>query len=315
LASALLQGLRQNQYNIPGFEGFFSFGRGVAQSDRVGPMSDSRTRLAAALAERFGENFAIPNTPNVAALAPLAERGSVRSYSDAAVDPALVRLLCAIALAAPSKSDLQQADIVAIEDKAMRATLDEYCGGNPWVAAAPVFLVFCANNRRQVRVHERRGHEFANDHLDAMFNAAVDAGIALAQFVAAAELVGLGTCPISAIRNRAADVSKLLDLPARVFPVAGLCVGWPKESARISPRLPTSLRVHTDRYDEGDLDAAIDAYDARRNRTRPFAAQRDIARFGEAAAYGWSEDKARQYAGLERGDFGAYIRAIGFKLD
>ncbi len=278
-------------------------------------MSDSRTRLAAALAERFGENFAIPNTPNVAALAPLAERGSVRSYSDAHVDPALVRLLCAIALAAPSKSDLQQADIVAVEDPALRATLDGYCGSNPWVAAAPVFLVFCANNRRQIRVHERQGHEFANDHLDAMFNAAVDAGIALAQFVAAADLVGLGTCPISAIRNRAADVSSLLGLPPRVFPVAGLCVGWPKEAVRISPRLPTSLRVHADRYDEGDLDAALEAYDARRNRTRPFAAQRDTARFGEAAAYGWSEDKARQYANLERGDFGAYIRAIGFKLD
>jgi len=144
---------------------------------------------------------------------------------------------------------------------------------------------------------------------------AVDAGIALAQFVAAADLIGLGTCPISAIRNRAADVSKLLGLPDRVFPVAGLCVGWPKLAPRISPRLPTSLRVHTNRYDEGDLDAALGAYDTRRNRTRPFASQRDVARFGESADYGWGEDKARQYATLERGDFGAYIRSIGFKLD
>jgi nitroreductase/FMN reductase [NAD(P)H] len=31
--------------------------------------------------------------------------------------------------------------------------------------------------------------------------------------------------------------------------------------------------------------------------------------------YGWSEDKARQYAVPERADFGAYVRARGFRLD
>jgi nitroreductase/FMN reductase [NAD(P)H] len=31
--------------------------------------------------------------------------------------------------------------------------------------------------------------------------------------------------------------------------------------------------------------------------------------------YGWSEDKARQYAHPERADFGAYVRRIGFRLD
>jgi nitroreductase/FMN reductase [NAD(P)H] len=100
-----------------------------------------------------------------------------------------------------------------------------------------------------------------------------------------------------------------------VFPVAGLCVGWPAHPGAISPRLPTGLRVHENRYDEGDLDAAIVAYDERRNRTRPFARQRDPARFGTAPSYGWSEDKARQYATPERADFGAYVRKIGFRLD
>ena len=46
----------------------------------------------------------------------------------------------------------------------------------------------------------------------------------------------------------------------------------------------------------------------------PYKKQRDIPRFGEAALYGWSEDKARQYAKPERVDFGAYITRRGFKL-
>ena len=278
-------------------------------------MTDAKARLAAVLAERFGEDFAIPDSAGLDTLARMADHRSMRAYAPRAVPDETIRLLCAVALSAPTKSDLQQADIVVVTDPAIRATLDEWCGENPWVKAAPAFLVFCANNRRQLRVHELRGHTFANDHLDAFFNAGIDAGIALSAFVTAAEAAGLGTCPISAIRNRAADVSKLLGLPDRVFPVAGLCVGWPAHPGGISPRLPTRLRVHANRYDEGDLDAEIAAYDERRNRTRPFAKQRDPARFGTAAAYGWSEDKARQYAASERADFGAYIRKIGFCLD
>ena len=99
-----------------------------------------------------------------------------------------------------------------------------------------------------------------------------------------------------------------------VFPVAGLGMGWPDGTAPVSPRLPLSVTVHTDRYDETGLDAAIAGYDARREAIRPHT-QRDVDRFGRAETYGWSEDKARQYATPQRPDFGAFVRGKGFKLD
>jgi nitroreductase/FMN reductase [NAD(P)H] len=40
-----------------------------------------------------------------------------------------------------------------------------------------------------------------------------------------------------------------------------------------------------------------------------------VEKFGEDPAYGWSEDKARQYSVPERADFGAFVRAKGFNLD
>jgi nitroreductase/FMN reductase [NAD(P)H] len=64
----------------------------------------------------------------------------------------------------------------------------------------PNLLLFCGNNRRQRRIHTLRDRHFANDHLDAFFNAAVDAAIALSAFVIAAEAEGLGVCPVSAVR-------------------------------------------------------------------------------------------------------------------
>jgi nitroreductase/FMN reductase [NAD(P)H] len=134
-------------------------------------------------------------------------------------------------------------------------------------------------------------------------------------FIRAAEAVGLGACPISAVRNRPQEVSELLGLPDWVFPVAGLAVGYPAETGRISARLPLEVTVHVDRYDEADLQSKIDAYDRRRRELQPYRKQRHCERYGETESYGWSEDKARQYAVPERADFGAFIRAKRFRLD
>ncbi|WP_420347828.1 nitroreductase family protein [Pelagibius sp.] len=270
--------------------------------------------LQSALAARFSDAESLriddPLT-GLESLAKIASRGSVRHFKPEPVDPALLRLLAAVALSAPTKSDLQQRDLVVVTEKDLRAKLGRLIDDQAWTAGVPSLLVFCGNNRRQRQIHDWRGHAFANDHLDAFFNAAVDAGIALATFVVAAEALGLGTCPISALRNDAEQVSDLLGLPDHVFPVAGLAVGWPAEAAPISPRLPLSVTLHENRFDEDGVREAVTAYDP----SRRYAAQRFVEDFGEDTAYGWSEDKTRQYAKPERTGFGAFIRGKGFRLD
>src|SRR3954465_9722493 len=189
------------------------------------------------LSRRFGETRA--GDDNLAGrdkLARLAGRRVHRRYLDKAVDPDLLRLLCACALSAPSKSDLQQADLVILNQTDQNHIAD-LIPDQPFIRTAPAFLVFLANGRRLPEISRMRGKPFPNDHLDQFFNAAVDAGIVLATLIAAADAVGLGTCPISVIRDHSAKVSEMLRLPQRVIPVAGLTVGWPMEPGHISPRL------------------------------------------------------------------------------
>ena len=278
-------------------------------------------KLMDALKARFGTAPALkdahfPNgTGNAGVLAEMANRRVIRRYTDQPVDPALLETLCAVALSAPSKSDLQQADIVIVSDKGRREKLEALLPDNPWVKAAPVFLVFCGNNRRHRLLFEWRNRPFVNDYLDPFFNASVDAGIVLATFIAAADRVGLGTCPISAIRNHAQEVSDILSLPAHVFPVAALGAGWPSFAGVMTPRLGLDVTIHRDRYDESGLEEKIAAYDKRREAVQPYRTQRYTEKFGQSAEYGWSEDKARQYSVPERADFGAFVRRKGFKLD
>lgn len=279
-------------------------------------MADNAHSIQSALSERFGERFEIDaGLSGLEELARMAAHRVQRRYLARDVAPGLLRLLCACALSAPSKSDLQQCDILIIREKAKRYAIADLLPEMPWLRDAPVFLVFLANGRRLPQVSQLRGKPFPNDHLDLFFNATVDAAIVLASFLQAAEAVGLGCCPISVIRDHARVISELLALPEKVVPIAGMCIGWPAEAGGITPRLALDLTLHEERFDEGDLRQQIDAYDRRRAALRPYRNQRAPERFGVAPFYGWSEDKARQYATPLRADFGAFVRGKGFNLD
>lgn len=276
---------------------------------------DISHRIEAALAERFGTKLrADAGLPGLDELARIAEHRSHRKFAGRSVEAALLQLLFACAFSAPSKSDLQQADIVHVADRAKVRAIADGIPDMPWIADAPVFLVFLANNRRIRQIGEWRGKPFANDHLDHFLNAAVDAALVMMSFIRAAEAVGLGACPISHVRNHPHELSQLLALPEGVFPIAGLCVGYPADAGRISPRLPLGITVHVDRYDETGIREKIDAYDRRRHQLLPYRKQRYADRYPDVPFYGWSEDKARQYSVSERADFGTFIRKQGFSL-
>jgi nitroreductase len=274
-------------------------------------------RIKSALRRRFGEDFTVdPELTGLDELEKMTAHCSHRRYLPRPIPRDLLQLLCACALSAPSKSDLQQCDIVIVSDTAIRKSIVSGIPDMPWINDAPAFLVFVANGGRLPAISSLRGRPFPNDHLDLFFNAAVDAAIVLATFIRAAEAVGLGCCPISAIRDHPQTVSDLLKLPDRAIPVAGLCVGWPAQTGEITPRLSLGTTVIENTYDAAPLNLnGIDAYDWRRTKLRPYRRQRDIDRWGEASLYGWSEDKARQYAHPMRTDFGSFVRRKGFCLD
>lgn len=267
-----------------------------------------------ALARRFGEDFArVSVGQGERTLTRVAARGSVRAFSNEPVDPDLINLLLGVAFSSPTKSDLQQRDVVIVDDPQLRFELHDIIR-HRWLDTTPVLLVVCGNNRRQRQLHEWRQKPFANDHLDAFFNASVDAAILLATLVVAAEAVGLGACPLSQIRNDAARASSLLGLPDHVFPVAALALGWPAKTPEIEPRLPLALTVHHNRFDDDKTRPLVDTYDQRRDRIHPYARQRYVEDYGTADFYGWSEEKARHYSKPEREAFSRFVSDKGFKL-
>lgn len=238
-------------------------------------------------------------------------RRTHRRYSDRPVPEPLVRLILAAASSASSKSDYQQATVIRVEDREQRNRIAALTPDMPWIGNSPVFLVFLGDARRLERISE---HPVANGTLEGFFNATVDAALAMQTATLAAETLGLGTCPISVLRNRINAVGEILALPDKVFPVAGLCLGYPAQQGFISMRLPPEVTVHRDRYDDNAI-TGVDAYDRRRDARHSIKdRQKSPEIFGAAEFYGWSEDKARQAMSPEGTGFAAWLAAHGFDL-
>src|SRR6202522_4186417 len=192
-------------------------------------------------------------------------RKTVRRYSDVMPSDSLLDLLTATALSASAKSDFQQASILRVTNPAQRAAIGQLFPSMPWIGLSPVFFVFLGDARRLQRIGELRGKPVRNGTLEGLLNASIDAALAMQTMILCAESAGLGVCPISVIRNEIDEVAAVLELPDLVFPVAGLCLGYPQGGGYVSLRLPRQVTTHRDRYDDSALAASVDDYDRRRN--------------------------------------------------
>ena len=265
-------------------------------------------QIEAALQERFGEQVPVPpDLPGLDEVLRIASHATHRQWAQTPVSEELRRLLAACALSAPSKSDLQQADIVEVRDPARRQALADLVPQLPWFNSAPLILVFCGDGSRFRRLFERAQEPFTNEHLDGLFNPAVDAALVLMNYLRAASAVGLVGCPISVLRDRAPEVASILELPRHVFPVAGLCVGYPAARRSPVPRLGLAATYHIDRIGPAVSDQLVDAYDTRRLQAEE--------RFGRTDPVPWSQAKRHQYAQPQRADWSAFLRKQGFKTE
>lgn len=254
--------------------------------------------------------------PLAEGVARIINRRVVRQFENRSIPSGLMTQLLTCAQSGPTKSDLQQYSIIVIEDDAKRASIAEWIGSMNWIIDASAFLIFCGDIRRNRLMSQEHGYEHANDNLDSFFNATVDGTIALQTFVLGAEAAGLACVPVSYIRNHASRLAELLEIPRGVFPIAGLAVGYPVWEGRASMRLPQSVVVHRDHYDDSAMVAAVNDYDERRHAREPIEdpKQRHTDRYGIAEKCTWAEQMARQLSLPERPQFRDFIEAQGFAL-
>ncbi|OOV86537.1 oxygen-insensitive NADPH nitroreductase [Oceanospirillum linum] len=182
---------------------------------------------------------------------------SIRKFTEQAIPQEVLATLIDCARAASSSSNIQCVSVIRITDAKKRELLSEYAGGQGYVASAAEFLVFCAdfNRHQQIKPDSRLGF------MEQTLIGAVDSALMAQNCLLAAESLGLGGVYIGGLRNNPDKVCELLNLPENVFPMFGMCLGYPDQDPALKPRLPADLILHTDNYQPLDAEKLAE-YDA-----------------------------------------------------
>ncbi len=191
-------------------------------------------------------------------------RRSIRAYDERSLDRETVDLIIQMAMRAPTAGNLMLYSIIEIADQALKDKLAVSCDNQPFIAKAPLVLLFVADYQRWFDYFlisdvedlcAARGEELRYPGEGDLLLACCDALIAAQTAVIAAESLGIGSCYIGDIMEQYEYHRDLLDLPPYVFPVAMLCFGYPKSdpsSRELTPRLPQETVHFRDGYQRLD---------------------------------------------------------------
>lgn len=181
----------------------------------------------------------------------LYDRKSTRVYEDRPIEKDVKLAILSAALQAPTAGNMALYTILDITDPEKKAALAESCDHQPFIATAPMVLIFCADYRRWYDVFCRYETDARAPAMGDWILAQADAIIAAQNAVVAAQSLGVGSCYIGDILENYEFHRKLLNLPRYVLPAAMLCFGYPTAQQLHRPkpqRFPVSDLVHENGY-------------------------------------------------------------------
>lgn len=186
---------------------------------------------------------------------------SVRKFTSDAIESAVLKQLIACGQAAASSGFVQSCSVIRITDREHRKQIAEAAGGQQWIIEAPEFLVYCADLSRvdiACIQHDLGELEGQTEHF---IVTTVDTALLAQNVLLAAESLGLGGVFIGGIRNDPQLISDLLELPDKVYPVFGMCLGWPAIEPDLKPRFPVETVLHEGKYQAESRKDAVKQYD------------------------------------------------------
>ena len=241
------------------------------------------------------------------ALALLKSHRSIRKFTDQPVSDEMVTDIISAGLAAATSSNVQATTVIRVRNPETRAAIAALAGGQTYVESAGAFFVFCADLHRSAVACEMAGGEFHPGVTEHFVIATVDCALAAQNAVVAAESLGLGICYIGGIRNDPAQMTELLQLPDQVFPLFGLCIGWPDQDPALKPRLPLSVTLKEETYGEDTDREGIESYD---EQMRAYYRERTDGKLDRA----WSDDMSALLGKESRPHMRSYLDSRGFSF-
>jgi len=196
----------------------------------------------------------------------LRERKSVRVFEDKVVPDAVKNEVIAAAFEAPTAGNMMFYTVIDVTDQTVKDQLSVLCDHQPFIAKAPLALVFLADYQRWYETYRAAGLTVRKPGVGDLMLACADAFIAAQNTVVAAQSLGLGSCYIGDVLENCEQVRALLSLPEFAMPAAMVVYGYPTKQQfdRTKPvRFGKSHIVHENGYRKMEADELLGMHSER----------------------------------------------------
>jgi len=210
-------------------------------------------------------------------------RRSLRGYDSKEISEEHKKWILHSAFRAPTAGNMMMYSIIEVAAQELKNKLVTTCDNQPFIAKAPLVLLFLADMQRWYDFFEysgvpamckERGIEYITPKESDLLLASCDAVIAAQNAVIAAESLGIGSCYIGDIMENIETHREMFDLPKWVFPIALLCFGYPlredRESREKTPRFSEHFVYFKNKYKHVDIEAFESEF------TQRFKDQKDL---------------------------------------
>ncbi|WP_248924297.1 oxygen-insensitive NADPH nitroreductase [Paenibacillus hamazuiensis] len=238
----------------------------------------------------------------------LLQHRSIRKYKPEPVSAEQLRAIVEAAQKAPTSSNMQAYSVVAVTDPEVKRRIAHLAADQQYIEECPVFLLWCADLLRLKYASAPIEEVEIPGTAEIFIIATVDAALAAQNAVVAAESLGLGTVFIGGIRNNPQDISDLVGLPDLVYPVFGMCLGYPDQEPTQRPRLPLEAVLHRERYSTEAYPESIERYNRELNEWM-------LTRAGGTRDSNWSKEMAGRLKSRQRTHMRSFLENRGFKLE
>ena len=169
------------------------------------------------------------------------QRKSVRAYEDKPLPEDVRDMILKSAMRAPTAGNMMLYSIIEVSDQEAKNKLVETCDNQPFIAKAPLVLIFLADYQRWVdyfkvsgveQLCTEKGVPMVMPEEGDLFLACCDGLIAAQTAVIAAESMDVGSCYIGDILENYEVHREMFDLPQYAIPICMVCFGYPSQEQR-----------------------------------------------------------------------------------
>ncbi len=182
----------------------------------------------------------------------LINRKSTRVFTKQPIDDVIKRQILYAATQAPTAGNKMLYAMIDITDQSIKEQLAESCDHQPFIATAPMVIVFCADYQRFYNGAKMFVDENARTpEVGDMFLSMSDTLIAAHHAMIAADSLGIGSCYIGDIIENIEFHQELLQLPKYVLPICMIVFGYPTDQQLQRPkpkRFDVSYLTHENQY-------------------------------------------------------------------